>query len=173
MNKLNELSEIGFRITWKVMNIGLFGAQNIPAQLSRLELFEYLNQLLYCEYEQLDHVIELICEWEDECKADKILHTLAENDGSNFAIQLRKWRAYLLKHLLDNISHDSLQGLLELMEFWTSVGISNDCPHIFPAQNNSLSVQDYFSDSMYTKLKDINQTWLINEIAGIIKLENS
>lgn len=171
MNKLNEFIKIGFQVTWKVMDIGLFGAQNIPTQLSRIELFEYLDQLLVSENEQTDNVIALICEQDDVIKADRLLHTLAENDGSNFLIQLRKWRAYLLNHLLINISKDCLQGLIELMDFWTLVGISDDCPHVFPEKNKSLSVQKYFTDSTYNKLIDINRNWLKGEIAKIIEFE--
>ena len=114
----------------------------------------------------------MICERDNELQTYKLLHSLASDDGSTLSIQLQKWRAYLLKCTLDNISSDYLQGLLELMEFWVTVGIPKDCPHMFPGRNNTLLAQEYFTQSMYDILVEKNKRWLKTEIAYILSIEN-
>ena len=171
MNKLNFLKNMGFKISWKLINIGLFGDDEIPVSLTHDDVLEYLDSLLTDINEQTDNIIALICEKDDCARFDRFLKELANEDDSNTAIQKRKWRAYLLKKLIDNISEDCLQGLLELMEFWISMGKPDDCPQTFPSSDNKESVQDYFTQSSYNFIVDKNRAWLNAEMATIVKLE--
>lgn len=171
MNRLKILENMGFKITWKLIDIGLYGLYEIPVVLTRDEVWDYLDDLLTNIDEQSDNIISLICEKDDPIRADKILKKYTDNDKSDIIVQTRKWRAYLLKTLLDNISHDCLQGLLELIEFWISMGKPEDCPHIFPASKEN--VHDYFTQSTYRFLATKNRVWLNQEIAKIIELEKN
>lgn len=173
MNKLIILQNLGFKITWKLIYIGLFGLYKIPSILTRDEVFDYLDGLLINIDEQSDNIITLICEKDNTRVADKLFKKYADNDKSNSTLQMRKWRAYLLKTLLDNISHDYLQGLLELIEFWISMGKPEDCPHVFPKSKDDKLIHDYFTPSMYTFLINRNRVWLIEEIERIIELEKT
>ena len=56
----------------------------------------------------------------------------ADADESDILLQKRKWVVCLFKILIDNINKDCTQGLLELMEFWTTVGAGSVCPIVFP-----------------------------------------
>lgn len=172
MNKLNFLKNMGFKISWKLINIGLFGDDEIPASLTYDDVLEYLDSLLTDINEQTDNIIALICEKNDSPKFDKFLRKLANEDDSNTEIQKRKWRACLLKILIDNISEDCLQGLLELIEFWISMGSPDDCPQTFPCSYNSELAQDYFTQPSYNTNLDKNRVWLNEEIATIVKLES-
>ena len=171
MNKLKTLKSLGFQIPWKLMSIGLYGLCEIPALLTRDELLDYLDSLLEHMDEQTDNIVSLICESDNYMKFDKLLKKFAENDESDVEIQKRKWRVYLLKTLLDHISQDSLQGLLELMEFWMSMGNPKDSPHMFP-EGDSAAVQRYFTESTYHFLVHRNRDWLNKEISEIIALEH-
>lgn len=171
MNKLCVLKKMGFKISWNLIVIGLYGHDEIPPLITRLDIVNYLDSMLTDVDEQTDNMIALICEKDDNTKFDKLLEEFASRDNSNIDIQKRKWRAYLLKNLIDNISEDSLQGLLELMDFWVSMGIQPNCPQAFPNSNNKKSIQEYFTQASYEFYLNKNREWLDEEIQNVIKLE--
>ncbi len=171
MNKLLVLKKMGFKISWNLIVIGLYGHDEIPPLITRLDIVNYLDSMLTDVDEQTDNMIALICEKDDNTKFDKLLEEFASRDNSNIDIQKRKWRAYLLKNLIDNISEDSLQGLLELMDFWVSMGIQPNCPQAFPNSNNKKSIQEYFTQASYEFYLNKNREWLDEEIQNVIKLE--
>lgn len=172
MNKLCALKNMGFKISWKLITIGLFGDDEIPPSITHSNVVEYLDSLLTGINEQTDNIIALICEKDNSTKFDSVLRKLASEDVSDIAIQKRKWRACLLKILIDNISQDYLQGLLELMEFWVSMGKPDDCPQTFPNSDNKKSVQDYFTQASYEFNVNKNRGWLNEEVLSIVKLED-
>ena len=172
MNKLCALKKLGFKISWNLIAIGLYGNGEITPLITHLDVVDYLDGLLTDIDEETDNIIALICEKEDCTKFDKLLKELASEDDSNTVVQKRKWRAYLLKELMDNINEDGLQGLLELMEFWVSMGKSDNCPQPFPSSDNK-SVQDYFTQASYELILNKNREWLNEEIQSIVKLEGS
>lgn len=171
MNKLCVLKNLGFKISWNLIVIGLYGNGEIPPSITHLDVVDYLDGLLTDIDEQTDNIIALICEKEDCTKFDRLLKELASKDDSNIAIQKRKWRACLLKNLIDNINEDSLQGLLELMEFWVSMGKPDNCPQTFPNSDNKKSIQEYFTQASYEFNLNKNREWLNEEIQSIVKLD--
>lgn len=171
MNKLNVLKEMGFKISWNLIVIGLYGNGKIPPLITRLDVVNYLDSLLTGVDEQTNNIIALICEKEDCAKFDRLLEDLASKDNSNIDIQKRKWRVCLLKVLIDNIAEDWMQGLLELMEFWISMGKPDDCPQTFPNSDNKKSIQDYFTPASYEFNLSKNREWIKKEIQCIIELE--
>lgn len=168
MNVLNILENMGFKITWKLISLGLYGFEGVPVFLSRNELFVYLNDCLGRNVTQIDNIIYLLCEKEDNFKIDQLLSSLATEDGSIETVQLRKWKAYILKDLLNSYNQDYFQCMLELLEFWTSVGDMEKCPFDFPDKN---SVQNYFTQAQYQIILEKNLAWLNNEVQSIIELE--
>ena len=171
-NILEEAEQIGFRITWKFISIGLYGYKEMEQQISYDEMFEYFDMLLENESEKFDDIITLLCVKNNEFELDTIIKELANSEHSEFAFELHKWRIYLLKKILDNKNEDVLQGLLELMEFWLPIKDEVECPHIFPKNDgNKDSIHKYFTETMYTYLMNKNQVWIENEIEKIRKAE--
>lgn len=171
MNKLCVLKNLGFKISWNLIAIGLYGNGEIPPLITHLDVVDYLDSLLTDINEQTDNIIALICEKEDRTNFDRLFKELASEDNSNIVVQKRKWRAYLLKNLTDNINEDGLQGLLELMEFWVSMGKPDNCPQTFPNSDNKKSIQEYFTQASYEFNLNKNREWLNEEIQSIVKLE--
>lgn len=164
---------MGFKLSWNLIAIGLYGYEEIPVSLNYDDVFDYLDDLLVNTNEQIDTIIALVCEKEEVEKFDRLLKELASKDNSNIMIQKRKWRACLLKILINNISQDVLQGLLELMEFWISMGKPYDCPLSFPSDGSKESVQDYFTKSSYDFNLNKNIKWLNEEISTIVNADNN
>lgn len=162
---------MGFKTSWNLIAIGLYGDGEIPPSITPLEVVDFLNDSLTDIDEHTDKIITLICEKGNPTKFDELLKEFASKDNSNIAIQKRKWRACLLKILIDNISEDSLQGLLELIEFWVSMGKPDDCPQAFPDSNNKKSIQEYFTRASYELNLNKNREWLNKEIQSIGKFD--
>ena len=172
MNKLCVLKNLGFKISWNLIAMGLYGNDEIPPSITHIDVIDYLDDLMTDIDEQTDNIIALICEKEDHTKFDGLLKELASEDISNISVAKRKWRACLLKDLIDNINEDYLQGLLELMDFWVSMGKPDDCPQTFPNSDNNKSIQDYFTQASYEFNLNKNREWLNEETQSIVKLEN-
>ena len=170
MNKLYVLENMGFRISWKLIVIGLLGNDEIPQSITRFDVLEYLDGLLTDINEHTEDIITLVYLKDDFTEFENVLKKLAREDASDIVIQKRKWRAFLLKDLIDNINEDCLQGLLELMEFWVLMGKPKDCPLIFPIIDKKAG-KDYFTQSSYEFNLDKNRKWLDEEIQSIVNLE--
>ena len=171
MNKINDIMQMGFRITWRVIAIGLFGEAYITPQLSKDDVYEYLDSLLTVPSAETDKIIKLICERDDNIKTDQMITFFAELENADLELQLRKWRAYLLKRILDEGKEDFMRSLLDLTEFWVSLGMPNDSPHEYPTKNNV--EKEYFTEETFFKLKSKSENWLLNEIQFINSLEHT
>ena len=172
MNKLNLLKSIGFEISWKFIQIGLQGYYEIPKLLSYDEVYQYLLDNLSLDNVDTDNILSLISENDNQINFDKILNKLVEKDKSDIIIQVRKWKVYILKSFLDNPCSDYFQGILELIEYWTSVYGIKDAPIPFPdAQRfpNEL----YFTQSNYDILINKTKSWINKEISNIINSETN
>lgn len=169
MNKINEIIKMGFKITWRVIVIGLLGESYILPQLSRDDVFEYLDNLLIVETVETDKIITLISERDDLIKSNELIACFARIEDSDLELQLRKWRAFLLQRILDNVKDDFMQGLLALTEFWVSVGMPSDGPHEFPNRHNVST--GYFTKETFVRLRNKNERWLMTEIQIINSLE--
>ena len=172
MNKLDVLKNMGFAITWKLISIGLYGSGRIPVLLTYDDVFEYLDGSFSENNEQTDNMIVLVCEENEREEFDKLLKKFSNQESSDVNLQKRKWRCCLLRSLIDNIDEDYFQGLLELMEFWVSLGIPDDCPQAFPKPNDKTSIDNYFSQESYASNLNKNKIWLKREIADIINEES-
>ena len=162
---------MGFSITWKLILVGLFGRDQISALLTCEEMFDYLDEKLNVIDEKTDDIILVICERDDIIRAKTVVQKLAKKEHSELSLQIRKWRAYILKDTLDNLNSDFLQAILQLMNFWVLMGMPKDCPQEFPLQNNKLSKKEYFTRKMLEIIISQNTEWLKNEVDDIINIE--
>ncbi len=76
-----------------------------------------------------------------------------------------------IKKTLEYINDDTLQGLLELTEFWVSIGMPEGSPHEYPNADNATS--GYFTKENYLRLKNGNENWLCSEMRNIMQLDKA
>ncbi len=172
MNKLLSIKEMGFIVTWKLIHIGYFGHESMPIQVDETALFDYLDKCLYSIDNQTDKIIALFYE-RGNSKVESFLYEYASKEKTDWNLEFRKWRAFLLKDILDNLPSDALQGQLSLLEFWTSFENTSltDCPLSFPTKGDSISINKYFTDAMYSVQLKSNREWLAKEVSNIIYLD--
>lgn len=159
MNKIIKMEDIGFHISWKLIEIGLYGYSCMNQQLTKEEVCQYFDERLLQEDEETDNIVKLVLEQDDDDNFKKMLQYLATTEKSDINIQFRKWRIFLLIDILENISKDYVQGLLSLTEFWSSMNFPDDSPHVY--QTNS--TQKYYTQYMYDFLVEKNRQWVKNE----------
>ena len=170
MDTIRKLKDMGFIITWKLIEIGLSGRDEIPVLLWKEDVLEYLDYLLSDINDQNDVAIELICNKEEPERFNNIIKRLAANEKSDVTIQKRKWRAYMVKSLIDNKNSDFFEGLIDLEIFWINImHWPDDCPLSFPI--NRKDVQDYYCQSSYDICVEKTRIWLKKEIPTIIDME--
>ena len=80
MNKLFVLKNMGFKISWKLIAVGLFGCDEIEPIVTHFDVIDYLDCLLTTVNEQSNDAVELFCEKDDIIKFDVVLKKFASKD---------------------------------------------------------------------------------------------
>ena len=176
MNMLYRMKDMGFQLSWKLISMGVYGicfreGEKCISPLTRADVIEYMYDRLTVIDEQTDTIIALVCQENDFDSFDKLLKQLASKDKSDSFIQKRKWRACLLKDVLDRMDDDWWDGLSEFMLFWISLmGLPEDCPLTFSDGSKELNQSFYTKENFFAAV-EINRAWLAKEIATIVELE--
>ena len=82
MNRLYLIKKIGFKVTWKLISVGLYGNREIPVLISRKDITLFLNELLMNNNACADDIIALLCEENYPTDFDVLLHKYASIDKS-------------------------------------------------------------------------------------------
>jgi len=113
----------------------------------------------------------LLCAEHDDYEFAEILNQLSRHEQISTDLQRRKLRVLYVAENLKNLPEDYFEGLVELTEIWVSLGIPDDCPHVIQGRYNSLTLEEYYTRTMYDVLRKKNFDWLDEEIKNIIAAE--
>ena len=167
MNKLNYISNMGLKITWKLIYIGI----NQFGDLTYDEVVEYLYENIEKNPDNIDDIVKIICEENDSEKGYKLIKSYAIHECSDMNIQAQKWIVYKLKSILENLYSDHLQGILQLIDFWNEHQKTTSCPIEFPT--TGVDLQQYFSKNTYDKVICQSKDWLNRTLREIIDREKT
>jgi hypothetical protein len=169
MMKIKDFKKVGFKITWKLINIGFSENGTFKDMLDVNDILDYARNMLG-EGTLDEHVLELASEYSDSIDNIKdILNELSEDESSDYELEYRKWRVmYLSQNLIFN-EKNFVNGLMELNDLWIFLDYPEDSPHIFQGRNNEITPQQYYTEENYKKLYEKNLLWLNNEIKDICK----
>src|SRR5579862_506926 len=133
-----------FGVNWTTVLVGWNGLgvlspwpgrwTEFPPLLSADEVAAYADEMLTSSADptEQDLIVKLLSlnpRTESRETVKDILSRLSDLDGSDPAIELRKWRLVILEQVLKEMPHDALYGLMALTEFWQSFGFPSDSPH--------------------------------------------
>lgn len=168
-DNLKLLIRFGFQINWTLLLMGYRGHGFIPPILTQKDICMYaMEQLELTD----DYLVAILADSENNsCEFDETLEKLSRYENVSTEIQLRKLRVLVLYREFKSLPDQYVDGLLALSEAWISLGMPDDCPHVFQGRNNSLSPDEYYTQSMYDYLKEKNFNWLDKEITYIITQE--
>ncbi|MBR6049842.1 MAG: DUF2247 family protein [Clostridia bacterium] len=170
-NKIWIVKNMGFKITWKFLNIGLKGYDVLTPQISKEDIFDFVDSLLTRVNDETDNIVSLICVKGNNMQSNELIQELADNDDSKNDIQFRKWQVFLLKKVIDKRIADPFEGILSLQEFWASMGVPSNMPTFFPRFANSNEAKIFYSKPSYDNIINVVSAWQSQEITAIINAE--
>lgn len=170
-HKLEEISEIGFKINWCFIKIGYLGYEYLQTQLTKQDICEYGYNILEKIESSYDLLTQLLGESSNDYVFEEILEKLAREERTDTTLQVRKWIVYLTKNMISNLREDYFENLLTITDFWVSLGIPQNTPHIFQAVNNKITPKEYYTKEMHDLIIDKHMQWIDNEIKQISLLE--
>jgi hypothetical protein len=166
---LRELEELGFRVGWGTVLVGLIGPGSLLPQLSPIDATRFATSRL-SEIDRLDdEVVDLsYAAPPDRASAIRLVSVLAEREGAQRELDERRWRALLLvRELRQHPMPDPLQGLLALTEFWSGFDFPRESPHVVPGRGNAIHPRDYYTPETYASLLERHHGWLQAELASL------
>lgn len=147
--------------------------KEFPSLLSAGELADYALARLEAntDQEELDAASSLLSlnlreEREIVCA---LLDRLSALDKSDPAPELRKWRLVLLKHRLEDLPKDPVDGPVALSEFWNDFRFPPDSPHEAQGAGNSLSPSEFYTQENLDRLLIRHKAWIRDERESIKK----
>jgi hypothetical protein len=167
MTKLDDFSAAGFRLTWKLLDVGFKRCRYFAGSLTEKVIVEYAQTLLgTVEDEQ---VLLLASEVDgDSERIDRRLRLLAEQENTFYETEYRKWRVlYVRDNLPRDDGIDHITGLIQLLDIWAKFDFPDDSPHIIQGRDNNILPQDYYTEDNYRMLLKRNEVWVEKEISEI------
>ena len=163
-NPLDAFANMGFAVTWKLIDLGLDRSMdaNVEAFLTETETVRFLKDVLGNNPSRTDEIIAVLCEADDPFSLRKRIRELAENEPTDRRVQLRKWRAYALQKLLQEIKDDPF-GHSELIWFW-STGLSLGDRIMEDYGSDAAKINEYYSRQGAVRAIAANQAFLAAEI---------
>jgi len=171
-NLIETLNELGLEINWTLIKIGYEGQPFLPKQLTAHDISQYAECLAKDMEYGYEHIALLIVP-ENEESFCETLNTLAKGESVEISTQQRKIRLFTVQKALESLPVDYCDGLFELNSLWVSLGIPDDCPHVFQGRNNTYSPSEYYTQIVYDLLLERNKQWIKCEIDIIKRQENS
>lgn len=170
MIKLSDFKLMGFRVTWKLIDIGFKGSDMFANQLFPMDILNYAIDRMSDSSEDTD-LVDLACEYETNVwEIDRYIKKLSNNEDSQYDIEFRKWRVvYVLKKLPD-IDTEFVHGLMDLGDIWMEFDFPEDSPHIFQGRDNCITPEQYYTLENYHDLLQKHREWVNNEIKQILEL---
>ncbi len=120
MNKLFTLSQRGFKINWRLLEIGLYGTPHMPPEITKSDISDYLCVILDGNPENFDEISELLCYCGDESydcdKFGELFNSYIEKENASREIALRKWLIFKTNELIFSENKDMQVDKFTLME---------------------------------------------------------
>ena len=162
-NKLIDLKNMGFSITWSLIEDGLSYNEELGLNFNYTQLIDFLKSILGQTTTNEDDIIQIICCEEDNASLKNQLHQFANREYRDLNLNLRKWRAVMLHKKLCNKN----TTLVDLYVFWLTYPTIYPTPFFYP--KNSVT---FFSQEKNDAIQK-NRDWLKDEVENIIATDKA
>lgn len=170
MIKLIEFKKIGFKITWKLLNIGFKNEEKFSNMLSANEIINYAISLL--DSNNNEDLLDLASSRPDEIESiNMILTKLAEKEKSDYSIEYRKWQLLYVIRNMPKKDEEFIAGLCQLGDIWAYLDFPNESPHIFQGRNNNIIPNEYYTSDNFLTLYNKHIDWIEKETKQIKNIQ--
>ena len=127
-NPLEQLKQMGFKITWRLICIGLSGNDFYTPYIVIDDVLDYIKNNIYESNEHFEEFLTLLSNEYDIEILEKKLVEFAEKENTLNVFEFRKWRARNLSiRLTSEKSKEHFYS--NIYDFWMSYkGVSSDEP---------------------------------------------
>ena len=168
MVKIKDFIEIGFKISWTLLNMGFNGSEMFKKQLEGQDIINYAVAKMEGGDDSLEVVSLASTNATNDNAIDELLVKMASNENIDNDVEYRKWRViYVLKHL-PNDQVDYIQGLIVLGDIWATLDYPNDSPHVFQGRNNLMTPNEYYTQENYFQLLKNHREWIDKEVSQVL-----
>jgi hypothetical protein len=166
MISIKDFELSGFRITWRLLDIGFRGSALFSDQLSSRDIIDYATNKLV-ESDDTD-IIALACEYEPNTdKVAELLGKLANKENSEYDHEFTKWKVVYVLTYLPKDDADYIQGLVDIGDIWVDLGFPQDSPHIFQGVENEITPEEYYTLANYKLLHQRHLDWISERISQL------
>ena len=164
MIKLDDIQKAGFKVTWKVIDIGFKGSKVFRGELSARDIIDYA--LLQLESGKADKTSgELACEYDTNTEeVDNLVKGLANKENTDYSIEFRKWRVLYVEKEFPTEKTDYINGLIMLGNIWVALDFPEDSPHVFQGRGNDITPEQYYTEENYKELFHKHKEWIEKEV---------
>ncbi len=166
VNSFARLRALGLEPTWRGLLIGWSGLEQIGPWVDAEDVERLaVERIVRAQDEQLgaDLAFLAAAAKEDPREVRDCLQRVAEQEGSDEARELRKWRAVLLAELLDRLPTDDLETYLSLAGFWSAFGFPNDVPESLFREGAPNGSESQAADGRAAAVA-LHESWLASEL---------
>ena len=168
MIKLDNFSEVGFYITWKLIDIGFKGSDVFQNELSAKDIIDFAISIVSDEQDIDENIVDLACEYNNnDDKVDFYVKKLARKEISEYSLEYRKWRILYVMHHLPKAEIEYINGLIELGDIWAKFNFPSDSPHVFQGRDNSITPEHYYTQDNFNDLLRRHNEWIDLEVSQI------
>lgn len=187
--KIDEIKKLGLKITWKLLYLG-FSKNNVFKQFS-LDLDNDLDEIVKYAIEKLElgeendllYEITSLYKYETSLAFD-ILYKLAEEENSDYEIEIRKIRLAIIYKNTKIKNDNFIDGLMDLQDLLLELeyGLEDrldlqhllpeleDIPIIIQCRSNIYPTEYYKQETYDTMYKNI-MIWQENELSFLKSIQ--
>jgi len=169
MIKLDNIKELGLKITWQLLHLGFQSCEIFNGSVSAEEVIDFAIELMEKDVDNLD-IFELSCEYNTNVEnISKCLEKLSYQENTNYNIEFRKWRVAYVINNLPLEGEDCVRGLIQLGDIWCVFNFPDDSPHTYQERNNMNFPEQYYSNQNYRLLLIRHNEWIEEELKFLMQ----
>ena len=164
MIKINEIENLGLKITWKLLYLGFSKNNSFDRQIYLNDIIKYaINQVELGEKNDL--IYQLMCVYDyEELLALDILYKLGETENSCYNIEIRKIKVLIAYKCTLVMNNNYIDGLNELYDLYFKLGEPENMPMVIQGVNNFITPKEYFKEQTYEMLYNKIRNWIEREL---------
>jgi len=165
---LVEMCAAGLKVNWGTLLVGLQGPGAYPRLLTLGDIDAFAAARMKSAPSSCQDAVDVVVSLGQGLEATLAeLMRRAQTEDVDPSIELRKWRAVLLKREMSRLPARAPYALNALTEFWERFGYPGDSPHVVQGRGNAVTPNEYYTDHNLERTLQAHREWLERETSAL------